>query len=160
MYSGNSRKAPGGWGFFFDFSMRLAKKKAPPQIYIISIKEILIENHNFQKSGAFFFRFSNEASPKKAPPPWGFSRVSPVPSIHIPYSISNYSLLIPTYSPKGGSLKNSTRNPFGFEYLSFTFCYLDFILTPYDLCHLLWWVGGGWVVRRIFPPIYLIFIFF
>ena len=48
------------------------------------------------------------------------------------------------YSPKESSLKNSTRGPFGFECLSFTFCYLDFISTPYDLCHLLWWVGG-WV---------------
>ena len=48
------------------------------------------------------------------------------------------------YSPKESSLKNSTRGPFGFECLSFTFCYLDFILTPYDPCPLLWWVGG-WV---------------
>ena len=68
----------------------------------------------------------------------------------------DYDLIIICYPPKESSLKNSTRGPFGFECLSFTFCYFDFILTPYDLCHLLWWVGGWWV-GRIFPPIYLIF---
>ena len=61
------------------------------------------------------------------------------------------------YFPKESSLKNSTRGPFGFECLSFTFCYLDLILTPYDLCPLLWWVGG-WT-GRIFAPIYLIFLY-
>ena len=29
-----------------------------------------------------------------------------------------------------------------FECLHFTLCYLDFFLTLYDLCHLLWWAVG------------------
>ena len=56
--------------------------------------------------------------------------------------IVEYNHSMVGYSPKEISLKNSKRGPFGFECLSFTFCYLDFILTPYDPCHLLWWVDG------------------
>ena len=33
-YSGNSQKAPGGWGFYFTFQMRLAQIKTPPMIFI------------------------------------------------------------------------------------------------------------------------------
>ena len=53
-----------------------------------------------------------------------------------------YTIEVFPYSPKESSLKNSTSGPFGFECLSFTFCYLKFFLTPFDPCHLLWWVCG------------------
>ena len=66
------------------------------------------------------------------------------------HSVNNYSTTF--YFTKASSLKNSTRGPFGFECHSFTFCYLDFILTPNDPCHSLWWVGWwlcGWGVFLI-----------
>ena len=58
------------------------------------------------------------------------------------------------YSPKESSLKNSTRGFFGFECLSFTFCYLVFFFDPLRPVQFI--VVGGWL-GRISSPINLIF---
>ena len=58
--------------------MRLAQKKAPPDISIITTYGILVKNYKIHKGWGFFFDFQLRLAQKKAPPPWGFSRGSTV----------------------------------------------------------------------------------
>ena len=106
-------KSPRGWGFFFDFQVRLAQKKAPPWTFFSNLlrkpKDIL----NWVSGVGLFFRFQTRLAQKKAPPPWDFSRALPVLDIWIympsPNTLSivyNYTIYRRIFIPSPNTAAN------------------------------------------------------